>query len=108
MSGGGGFFASIVRYLIQDVAVKILAENKGFQRFVLRIDTFFVTSQKAVESKAEDMAKGAEKVVAQAKADRAASAANPKAAVSQGFDATLFMKHLRAEISKDINQLSGK
>ena len=97
---GGGFFGNILRYLIQDVAVKILAENRGFQRFVLRIDTFFNSTTKVMETKADEIAKGAERVVKELPKQKVPSSAG-------GFDPALFMKHLRLEISKDINQLTG-
>ena len=52
MSGGGGFIGQIIKYLLQDVVVHSLA-NKRFQRLALRIDNFFATSQKSIETKAE-------------------------------------------------------
>ena len=66
MSSGGGFIGQIIRYLLQDVVVQSLANSKRFQRFALRIDNFFATTQKSVETKAEEIAKGAEKLAAEA------------------------------------------
>ena len=102
---GGGFFGNILRYLIQDVAVKVLAENKGFQRFVLRIDTFFNTTTKVMETKADEIAKGAEQVVREMPKQRANVTTNRS---TGGFDPQLFMKHLRLEISKDMDLLMGR
>ena len=102
---GGGFFGNILRYLIQDVAVKVLAENRGFQRFVLRIDTFFNSTTKVMESKADEIAKGAERVVNNLPKEKVRT--NTGDANTKGFDPALFMKHLRLEISKDVNQLTG-
>lgn len=102
---GGGFFGNILRYLIQDVAVKILAENRGFQRFVLRIDTFFNTTTKVMETKADEIAKGAEQVVRDIPKQNAKVPMNGS---TGGFDPALFMKHLRLEISKDMESFTGR
>ena len=82
-----------------------MAENKGFQRFVLRIDTFFNTTTKVMETKADEIAKGAEQVVREMPKQRANVTTNRR---TGGFDPQLFMKHLRLEISKDMDLLMGR
>jgi hypothetical protein len=101
----GGFFGNIIRYLVQDVVVHTLANSKRFQRMALRIDNFFSTTQKTVESKAEDIAKGAEKAFEEVQKQQAQKAVNPTAKTKStpgGFDPILFMNHLAQEVKNDI------
>ena len=106
MSGGGGFIGQIIRYLLQDVVVHSLANSKRFQRFALRIDNFFATTQKSVEIKAEEIAKGAEKLAAEAQqtpAQKAVKTKHPQSGESGGFDPIRFMSHVVEEVKRDIN-----
>ena len=106
MSGGGGFIGQIIKYLLQDVVVHSLANSKRFQRLALRIDNFFATSQKSIETKAEEIAKGAEKLAAevqQTQTQKAVKAKSKSPKPGDTFDPILFMSHVVDEVKRDIN-----
>ena len=117
------FLGNIFRWLLQDVLVNSLANNRRFQRFALKFDSFLNNNKAKINETAEEISKQAEKVIKEnqykaaageggtASASTAgrgtpnsASAAGNASAANMnrgGGFMTRFMRNLQDEINKD-------
>ncbi len=121
-------------WLVTDVIVKTLANNKLFQRTVLKVDKFHTQVERMAEEKSEEVLKAAMKtkeaatkaakdkvetltqqakqnVQAQSESAASAAAANrssPDRAgggiVIGGFNVSTFFRHLKQEVAQDLKK----
>ena len=97
-----GFFGKIFSWFAQDVIVKTLAENRQFQRFALRIDSFLANKQDTLKEAGKEYMKQGEAIL-KTGAQKVHETTTQKA----GFDFAAFAKAFREEIQKDIQQMRG-
>lgn len=87
------FIGKIVGYFVNEIVVKVLANNKSFQRFAVKTDHHIKSGKEKAKGMGEHIVTTA-KTTAEKKINDAAQAQ------TEGFNFGLFVKHLAAQTDK--------
>ena len=98
-----GFVGKIFSYFANEILIKTLAENRSFQRFALKIDSFLTTKQATLKEVGKEYVKAGENVFREG-AEKVQATATEKT----GFDFMKFAKAFKDEVAKDMAELQNK
>ena len=92
-----GFMGKVFSYIANEIIVKTLANNKGFQRFALKLDSFVASKKETVLKNSEEYIKAG-----QAAIKDGASKVHQTTTEKIGFDFQKFASVLQEEIKTDL------
>ena len=92
----------VFSYIANELIVKTLANNKSFQRFAVKIDSFVASKKEVVLKNSDEYIKAGHAVIKEG-----ASKVHQTATEKMGFDFQKFASVLQEEIKKDLAQMKG-
>jgi hypothetical protein len=98
-----GFVGKIFSWFANEILIKTLAENRSFQRFALKVDSFLTTKQETLKEVSKEYVKAGETVFRES-AEKVKTTATEKT----GFDFMKFAKAFKDEVAKDMAELRSK
>ena len=98
-----GFMGKIFSWFANEILIKTLAENRSFQRFALKVDSFLTSKQETLKEVGKDYVKAGETVFREG-----AQKVHATATEKTGFDFAQFAKAFKEEVTKDMADLQKK
>ena len=98
-----GFMGKIFSWFANEILIKTLAENRSFQRFALKVDSFLTTKQETLKEVGKEYVKAGENVFRDG-----AQKIHKSTTEKTGFDFAQFAKAFKEEVAKDMAELQNK